>query len=799
MCKGAGGQSTSNQSSSVSIPSNVLQNYNQVYGMGQAAAAQPFQQYSGEFVAPVNSTEQSGINTISGAGNWIDPTWSDSTSTLGAGLASANPLYGGAAGLAGASTEQVNASPVNAAAIGQYMSPYQSSVVDATTAWLNQQNAQQQTNLTSNAISQGAFGGDRSGIAAGVLSGQQNLANASTIAGLNNQNYAQALAAAQQQQGVNLAAGQANRTALQTGSQLMGAAGNNYLNAGVAGGNAYNTYGTTALGSTLQQGQAQLGAGLVPQQTQQAQDTALYNQFLQQQAYPFQTTQFLGNLAMGMGPLEGSTTTQTGSQFAPQPFFSDDSLKEDVHEIGRMKNGLKIVRYRYKEDPHKLLRIGFLASDVEKKMPEAVTHHDNGLRSVDYERAARARGGVANENWHDSMGGAVEPGDGMRVAFAQGGGGAPAMPGFDPSTMAAIVAAQSAMYPGGAGRPGVSGSGPRGVALTEINRSTGAPKYKLSAPPIAEMRQPKQEQPGLAQDIKEANELGSLGKGASSAYTTGSDALFGSAARGTAGSPGYTPATGGLIGSGGTYDWNSGWAGRNTAGLAGNTNTPTIAAPPPLDPTDVGGWGTYARGGRLKRAMGGSGMGAGGAGGEIPYDATDGYVPTADFQPFARTPMGEQQRMSSGLSGSGSGSGGSGILGSLNSLVGLGKNAASGVSGLSSLFSGPMEGADMLPMSGLGGITGDAASGAAGLFGAADAGAGAAGGIGAVADLAPVLLAPMGARGVKRHYRRGKSLPPAPPAGLARDGQAPDSMVTRAPGVKQTANPALVDRGGKSR
>src|SRR5208282_121356 len=99
-----------------------------------------------------------------------------------------------------------------------------------------------------------------------------------------------------------------------------------------------------------------------------------------------------------------------------QSFFSDDTLKEDVPETGRTKSGLKIVRYRYKNDPHKLLRIGFLASDVEKKMPEAVTHHDNGLRSVDYERAARAAGG--RSGYDESMGGAVEPGDGMRAAFA---------------------------------------------------------------------------------------------------------------------------------------------------------------------------------------------------------------------------------------------------------------------------------------------------------------------------------------------------------------------------------------------
>jgi len=70
----------------------------------------------------------------------------------------------------------------------------------------------------------------------------------------------------------------------------------------------------------LQGAQAQIAAGTVQQQTQQAQDTAQYQQFLQQQSYPFQTAQFLANIAEGTGALSGSTTTTT----QPGGFFSDE-------------------------------------------------------------------------------------------------------------------------------------------------------------------------------------------------------------------------------------------------------------------------------------------------------------------------------------------------------------------------------------------------------------------------------------------------------------------------------------------
>ena len=52
----------------------------------------------------------------------------------------------------------------------------------------------------------------------------------------------------------------------------------------------------------------QVGAGTVQQQTQQAEDTAKYQQFMQEKGYPYQVAQFLANIAMGTGAQSGSTT-----------------------------------------------------------------------------------------------------------------------------------------------------------------------------------------------------------------------------------------------------------------------------------------------------------------------------------------------------------------------------------------------------------------------------------------------------------------------------------------------------------
>ena len=155
------------------------------------------------------------------------------------------------------------------------------------------------------------------------------------------------------------------------------------------------------------------------EQTEQAGKTALYNQFLQQQSYPFQVAQFLANIAEGTGSLSGSTTTTT----QPGGFFSDERLKENIEEVGRTHDGQPIYKYNYKHGD-KRTQIGLLAQDVEKHHPEAVGLA-GGYKTVDYDKATQ----------DSSMGGSVNPSD-VRMGFADGG-----YPDF-----AALLAQQAGMY-----------------------------------------------------------------------------------------------------------------------------------------------------------------------------------------------------------------------------------------------------------------------------------------------------------------------------------------------------------------
>ena len=364
------GGKTSTSSQTVSIPPEVLARYNAVNSRAEDAASHEFKQYSTDpnaFVAPLTESQQSGIKqTMDASGQ-------------------AQPYYQAATGYALNSAQAVNPSEIGSQQINKYMSPYMSNVVNAQAALLNQQNQQQQSGQMGQAIRSGAFGGDRAGIAAANLAQQQNLANSQIFSNLLNQGYGQALSTAQQQQGVQLSADQANRAAQAAASQQLAGLG--------AGAQAAN----------LQGAQAKLAAGQTQQQTEQAGKTALYNQFLQQQSYPFQVAQFLANIAEGTGALSGSTTTTT----QPGGFFSDERLKENIHPIGKTHDGQNIYRYNYKGEPE--TRIGLLAQEVEHKHPEAVGLA-GGYKTVDYDKATR----------HSSMGGGVHPHN-LGEGFADGG------------------------------------------------------------------------------------------------------------------------------------------------------------------------------------------------------------------------------------------------------------------------------------------------------------------------------------------------------------------------------------------
>lgn len=554
-------------------------------------------------------------NAMAGANQASQPMLGSAADYTVGGIGAASPMMGAAENYLAGGTQDVNAQDFGQAQINKYMSPYMRNVVEAQQKLQLQENAAQRNALNSQAIGAGAFGGDRAGVAQANLARQQSLANQATLGNILQQGYGQAANMFQQQQGVDLAARQANRAAqqfgsqqaanlaqqrfgqqMQTGSQLAGLAGQQFQQAigqgqavaglgnqmyqqglGAAGqaaslgqgmygmgmgvsqntqnigqgmfgmgsqmGNMQQATGQTmfnqgaqqagmqqglgsamygmglqnagltqntgqqlynmgqqqanmqnmfgqnmyAMGSNaattnaalaqqqqqalLNSGQAQIGAGTLMQQTNQAQKTAEYQQFLQERGYDFQVAQFLANIAMGTGALSGSTTTTT----SPMPFMSDRQTKKDVKEIGTTHDGLPIYSFKYKQGDD-LPRIGVMADEVRAKHPDAVSRH-GGVDAVDYEKVADRA----------SMGGGVMP---SRAGQGYAPGGV-----VSDQDLAAIIAMQK-QFLGPHGQGGLYGQSqhnlPGGKGIVPQN-AVHVAKLQTAGPP------PRLPESGLAQ------------------------------------------------------------------------------------------------------------------------------------------------------------------------------------------------------------------------------------------------------------------------------------------------------------
>lgn len=261
MCFGGSNKTTS----TTAPPANVSAAYNSLIEQAQTTAAQPYEAYSGDRVADMTPEQLQSMGQIQTMGNI------------------AQPYIGEGAGYM-----RDSAVPVTEQALQPYMNPYQQQVIDATLARTAQADTQAQNQVTGNAALRGALGGDRAGIAQAELYGQQKLARDQTVAGLNQSNYTQALNAWQAEQA---------RKA-QTGFGI-------------------SSLGTVAQNAEMQRLMAQLGIGDKQQQQNQSEMNVPYQNFLEQRAYPFQTSQWLAQLLGSATPALGSTTTTTGPKPSP--------------------------------------------------------------------------------------------------------------------------------------------------------------------------------------------------------------------------------------------------------------------------------------------------------------------------------------------------------------------------------------------------------------------------------------------------------------------------------------------------
>lgn len=348
--------------------------YNTAWQNALTASQRPFNKYSDDpnaFVAPMNGVQRQATGDIASYQGASDPFYQ------------AGAMMVGNAGTT--TTPQV---------MNQYMNPYMSQVVDPIRAAVEQQQGFQRQSMNSDQIKNGAFGQERGQLMKAVLAGQQNLGLGQALAPAYQDAYKTGLGAAQADMTRQLQAG-----------QVMGQLGQGYTQ--------------TGLGAA----QALLGAGTLQQQTEQAGKNALYNQFMMQQMYPFQTAQFLASTAAGLGPGYGGTTSGLQSSLAPLSYMgnplSDPDLKVGTggHKpevIGKTNDGQAIYRYRLvNPDTGDLgpAQIGLMADEVEKRRPDAIGDY-RGYRTVDYEKAtdkaARLGGGVKPEGGDYAYGGGVD-------------------------------------------------------------------------------------------------------------------------------------------------------------------------------------------------------------------------------------------------------------------------------------------------------------------------------------------------------------------------------------------------------
>ena len=529
---------------------------------------------------------------------------------------------------------------------------------------------------------QGSLAGQQYGMGANTAAQQASMANslygfnannAAGTAAIGNQVYNQGMGLGQAQQGIGAQLfGQGAQSAqIQAGAanqmyqQQLGAAS---ANAGLGGqlyGQGANTasllgqLGSGAQAAALQSAQAQIGAGTLGQQTQQAGQTALYNQFLQQQSYPFQTAQFLSNIAEGTGSLSGSTTTTT----QPGGFFSDRRLKEDVRKVGKTFDGQDIVTFRYKGEPK--TQMGLIAQEVEKKHPEAVGLA-GGYKTVDYgkatedaaSRAHRASGGLVARNGFDY-------------------GGQVTVPGYDPNLMAEILGGQRQSF---GGAPGLGGGLPGGGGFSRV------PQANLPVGHLAVAAPPPQ-QPST---IDQLNSMATLGKdigglkglfskkGDDSTYQTSDEskadlqaiedsqkARGGLVGYANGGMPYQTPVPGALaipnepphLGS--SDITHPGAASAQASGI-GQIGDALKAAKGVADYFDVGGVNDAARGGRINRDAGGTV----GQDDNLPYPDSGPGLDIPDKLQAYKLAVAQPPKQSSG-------SGVGGVLGAIGHLFGI--------------------------------------------------------------------------------------------------------------------------------
>lgn len=284
MGKGSSGGGTNTVQTQSAPPQQYLNAYSNATRRAQSVANAPYQQYTGSLLAGFTPMQEQAFGEIAGA----------------QGLA--QPYISQAANYMQNAGQPITITPFSSGQVNQYLSPYTQDVTQSLQNLFNQQNATQLSQVAGNAAAQGAYGGDREAVAAALTAGQQQAQESPVLS--------QTL-----QQGYNTALGEFNA---QQQAALQAQEATGWLQQGAGYGLA--NLGQEALGSALTGAQAELGAGGQQQQLNQQALNIPYEEFQAQQAYPFQTTGWLANIAEGLGGASGgnSSTQYPGPSIGSQ-------------------------------------------------------------------------------------------------------------------------------------------------------------------------------------------------------------------------------------------------------------------------------------------------------------------------------------------------------------------------------------------------------------------------------------------------------------------------------------------------
>ena len=256
--------------------------------------------------------------------------------------------------------------PINQADIQQYQNPYSQMVTSNVLDEMRRRSDIQGQQTSDAAVRAGAYGGSRHGVQEAERQRNLQEQQTRTSAELGQQNYQQALAAAQAQKAQQLSGGAA-----------FGNIAGQQMNLG--------QQGIQGLQQAGAQGQGQLQKGM---------DIA-YQDFLKQQQFPYTQASTLSNLLSGVPGQQMATTysQQPGPSMAQQlaglgmagagmygAAQSDMRLKENIELLGQSPSNINIYSFKYKGEE------GNYEGVMAQEVPWASFEDENGYLMVDYSK-----------------------------------------------------------------------------------------------------------------------------------------------------------------------------------------------------------------------------------------------------------------------------------------------------------------------------------------------------------------------------------------------------------------------------